>query len=209
MQVASIAELLSPYLGSSPLSEEQLQNISTYIDILQKWNSRVNLSSVRDPEQMVTRHFGESLFAATVLIPKDATGLMVFDVGSGAGFPGLPLKIYAPDITLKLIEAHNKKAVFLREVVRALEISGVEVLSARAEYVKEEADLVTMRAVEKFEQALRTAATLVRPGGRLGLLIGERQMAGAQKILPGTWSAPLQIPGSTGRVVAEWKRKAE
>src|SRR3989442_13306046 len=135
MQSDRIAELLQPFLPV-PLVESQLQAISTYIDILLRWNARINLTAVRQPEHIVTRHFGESLFAARHLFPNPrvrtdapAAGpqherserlpaLSVFDIGSGAGFPGLPLKIWAPEIHLTLIESNHKKASFLREVIR-------------------------------------------------------------------------------------------
>src|ERR1041384_6900386 len=140
MDEARIAELLQPFAGE--LAPEHLRQISTYIDILLKWNQKTNLTAVRDPEQVVLRHFGESLFAAKTLLAPDAA-LAVIDVGSVAGFPGLPLKLWAPRITLTLVEAHAKKATFLREVVRALAFGNVNVATARAETLKEEADLVS------------------------------------------------------------------
>src|SRR5947207_2678164 len=140
MQSHRIAELLQPFL-SAPLTDLQLENISTYIDILLRWNARINLTAVRQPEEIVTRHFGESLFAARHLFPQpeihDASGeprapkpsaasepsgdahtTSIIDVGSGAGFPGLPIKIRAPHTHLTLIESSQKKATFLREVSR-------------------------------------------------------------------------------------------
>ena len=116
-----IAELLQPFL-SAPLNDHQLQNISTYIDILLRWNAHMNLTAIRQPEEIVTRHFGESLFAArhlcsqpeigvdaaaaprppnpsTAFEPSAGAPTHLIDVGSGAGFPGLPIKIYAPKLT--------------------------------------------------------------------------------------------------------------
>lgn len=203
MEILRIAELLEPYLGPLQLSETQLQEISTYINILLKWNARMDLTAIRDPEQIVARHFGESFFAARHLLTPTA-GEDVFDVGSGAGFPGIPLKIYAPGIALTLIEAQNKKAVFLREVVRAAAYQNVQVIGTRAEVLEEKGQLVTMRAVEKFETILPVAANLVVPGGRLGLLIGERQLNVAQRLVLGTWECTALIPNSNSRVVATW-----
>src|SRR3989442_14834828 len=106
MQSDRIAELLQPFLPV-PLVESQLQAISTYIDMLLRWNARINLTAVRQPEEIVTRHFGESLFAARRLFPatmadnqppadhqRPTTNNRVIDVGSGAGFPGIPIKIW-------------------------------------------------------------------------------------------------------------------
>ena len=153
-----IAELLDPFLrapipgstDSALLSSAQLDSISTYIDILIRWNSRINLTAVRDPEEIVTRHFGESLYAARHLFcvgtapqacpersrrgcPAERSSASVADLGSGAGFPGLPIKLWAPHISLTLIESNHKKATFLREVTRALTLTDVNIQNARAE----------------------------------------------------------------------------
>lgn len=198
MEEQRIAELLAPFVDE--LAPERLRQISTYIDILLKWNEKTNLTAVRDPEQIVLRHFGESLFAAKALLAPDA-GLAVIDVGSGAGFPGLPLKLWAPRIRLTLVEAHAKKATFLREVVRALAFGNVNVVAARAETLQDQADLVTLRAVEKFDEILPTAARLVRPGGRLGLLIGTGQVGAAHQLPEFAWDAPHAVPQSRSRVL--------
>lgn len=212
MDAAEISRRLEPFVSPSRLSVEQLDHISTYIDILQKWNRKINLTSVRRPEEMVTRHFGESLFAARHLLrdqPLADPPLRVIDVGSGAGFPGLPMKIYAPAIHLTLIESNQRKAAFLREVIRGLKLGETEVFAGRAEDFAGRADLVTMRAVEKFERALSAAVALVAPRGRVALLIGARQVDAASQ--PGlVWEPALAIPGSSGRVLAvglnqEWQ----
>jgi 16S rRNA (guanine527-N7)-methyltransferase len=223
MEHARIAELLQPFLqtpiprtsldplsfqaGFSPeesavLTASQIENISTYIDLLLRWNARVNLTAVRDPEEIVTRHFGESLLAARYLFPSRHTNEDLTDFGSGAGFPGLPIKIWVPDLRLTLIESNHKKATFLREVVRKLAMTNVEVFSGRAEDYVGQADVVTLRAVERFEQAVPLAVRLVRPGGRLTLLIGEAQIGRARALAPSLeWSVPVGIPLSSSRVV--------
>lgn len=208
METARIAELLEPYIGAD-LSQQQFELISTYVDTLLKWNARLNLTAVRDPEEMVRRHFGESFFAARYLLTDATAAITAMDVGSGAGFPGIPLKLYAPHLSLRLVEAQNKKAVFLREVTRALQLTGVTVIGARAESVTTTAELVTMRAVEKFEAVLPIAARLVQPGGRLGLLVGERQVEAAREILGGEWAVSGTVPNSAGRVVAVWEKRPE
>src|SRR2546425_8322910 len=139
-----IAELPQPFLDpgaevsdGAALLPSQLRYISTYIDLLTRWNSRINLTAVRDPEEIVTRHFGESLFAARRLFPapmadsqppadhqRPTTNNRVIDVGSGAGFPGIPIKIWAPQVHLTLIESNQKKTTFLKAVVRALTLTG-------------------------------------------------------------------------------------
>jgi len=208
MDPARIAELLGPFTGDEDLPTEMLHQLRLYLDLLLRWNARVNLTAVRDSEQIVTRHFGESLFAARMLDLQAAGPIALADVGSGAGFPGIPIKLWAPHIELTLIESQNKKATFLREALRTLELDGAQVFGGRAEQSGQTADLVTLRAVERFERALPVAASLVRPGGRLCLLIGPSQTQSA-KVLSGeqwTWHDPLPIPLSTGRVIAIGQR---
>jgi 16S rRNA (guanine527-N7)-methyltransferase len=191
------------------LSPTQLQHISTYIDILLRWNARINLTAIRDPEEIVTRHFGESLLAARYLFPGSSSVTpvspvvkAVADVGSGAGFPGLPIKLWAPQISLTLIESNHKKVAFLREVTRALTLTDVNIQNTRAETITDTFDVVTLRAVERFDQILPTAAALVAPSGRLALLISAAQRDEAIAILPEyAWSAPSPIPHSRSRIL--------
>jgi len=224
MDPKRIAELLSPFVtkevspepkdlsfrtGSSPeesavLSPRQLDFIATYIDILLRWNARINLTAVRQSEEIVTRHFGESIFAARCLFPHPPTAAQhLIDLGSGAGFPGLPIKILLPELTLTLIEANQKKATFLREVVRATALENVTVFSGRGEsYTGERGDIVTLRAVEQFEKALPIATGLVAPHGRLALLIGNAQASKPKLLCPDfSWSDGIPVPRSNHRIV--------
>jgi 16S rRNA (guanine527-N7)-methyltransferase len=259
MTPARIAELLEPFLraplkssnpchsepakaGEEPavLSPAQLQDISTYIDILVRWNSRINLTAIRDPEDIVPRHFGESLFAARHLFPSGRAALQgrvtghekagalaptatandqrpflacpergegtndvrLADLGSGAGFPGLPIKLWAPSVSLTLIESNHKKAAFLREVTRSLTLTNVNIQNARAETLAATFDVVTLRAVERFEATLATAASLVSPTGHLALLISAAQQDQARALLPHlTWSNPAPVPNSRSRIL--------
>ena len=211
MDAPRIAHLLQSFLEEDVLSETQLHNISTYIDILQSWNARINLTAIRDPDEMVTRHFGESLFAARSLFPNraahSATSVKVLEVayiGSGAGFPGIPLKLWAPEISLTLIESNHKKATFLREVTRALTLTDINIQNTRAESLTAKRfDVVTLRAVEHFESTLPIAATLLNPNGRLALLIGSSQLPTAQASLSSlNWHKPMPVPTSKSRILA-------
>ncbi|HEY6307213.1 MAG TPA: 16S rRNA (guanine(527)-N(7))-methyltransferase RsmG [Candidatus Angelobacter sp.] len=199
MDSASIAGLLRPF---ATLSNEQLSRTSTYIDLLLKWNAKVNLTAVRRPEEIVTRHFGESFFAATQLLAVSRPETVI-DVGSGAGFPGLPLAMFAPAAQVTLIEANGRKAAFLNEAIAALELKNAKVVSQRAETYPGIANLVTMRAVEKFEKALPLALRLVGEGGRIALMIGSSQLATARALAGGvSWNEPLPVPGGHSRVLA-------
>jgi len=209
MEFARIAALLEPFLrgsayGSSAieLSEAQLSSMSIYIDVLLKWNAKINLTAIRNPDEIVTRHFGESLFAARHIFPDASAYANVIDVGSGAGFPGLPIKLWAQNIKLTLIESNNKKTTFLREVIRLLQLGNVEVFTGRAEVFPGTGDVVTLRAVERFDAALPTAFNLLKPEGTISLLIGEDQIAGAQGASPLVrWHAPVPLPNSQKRIL--------
>lgn len=210
MSAARIAELLKPFLGSHDPGPGLISSISIYIDILIRWNSRTNLTAIRDPDQIITRHFGESLFAARHLLPLDSSlsfvvsPLPVADIGSGAGFPGIPLKLWSPAIALTLIESNHKKATFLREITRALTLTDINIQTTRAEDLHDSRfGLVTLRAVERFETILPAAAALVAPGGRLALLIGASQFEQATTALPQlTWHPPQPVPLSSSRILA-------
>jgi 16S rRNA (guanine527-N7)-methyltransferase len=197
--VPSIENLLQPYL-SNPLSGEQVHLLQLFLELLLKWNAKINLTAIRNPDEIVRRHFGESLFAGEQLNLGGAKSLS--DLGSGAGFPGLPIKIVAPELQVTLIESQGKKVAFLREVIRTLKLENATVFASRAEESKLQAEIVTLRAVEKFESALEVASTLVSNGGRLALLIGANQTEVARKSLPTVaWQQPIAIPESRERVL--------
>jgi len=227
MNAARIAELLDPFLDAK-LAPEQLDRISIYIDLLLRWNARINLTAIREPGEIVTRHFGESLFAASRLLPvSGATAARpeqsrvaplvgeseaspeirdsqcVVDLGSGAGFPGIPLKIFSPQTAVTLIESNHKKATFLREVIHALTLTSIDVFPNRAEtYPRASASLVTLRAVERFDEILPVAQSLLAPAGRLALLIGESQAPIARQTLRSlAWSSPILLPESQSRAL--------
>ncbi len=223
MDTGQIASLLEPFL-EQPLDLPALQQISTYIDLLQRWNARINLTAIRREEEIVPRHFGESLFLARHLFPARSNDrgtdkltdhrplttdhcIRVLDIGSGAGFPALPLKIWAPQIQLKMIESNHKKATFLREVARALTLMNVDVITERAEVVAARPDfprteIVTLRAVESFEAVLPTAKSLLAPNGTLALLIGSAQASRLGALAGLRWQPPLPVPNSTQRVLS-------
>lgn len=195
----SLQDLLAPFIAQ-PLDAEKLHQLQLYLDLLLKWNSKINLTSIRDPEQIVQRHFGESLFCAEQLQLNTSSTLI--DFGSGAGFPGLPIKIAAPHLEVTLVDSQQKKVAFLRELIRKLQLEKVTVFAGRAEQSQLKSQIVTMRAVEKFETALPIASSLVEPGGRLALLIGSNQTSIAARALPSfEWQTPIPIPDSHQRVI--------
>ncbi len=196
METAAIAHLLEPFIE---LDETRLRAISTYIDLLLTWNARINLTAIREPGEIVQRHFGESLFAAKHLLEQKLPQTAV-DLGSGAGFPGVPFALLAPEVQVTLIESQQKKATFLKELIHTLGLKNVKVFSDRAENYPGTADLVMLRAVERFEQALRMAIRLTNEGGRVALMIGSGQVESARKLAPEVvWDSPVEIPCSLSR----------
>ncbi len=179
---SAIASLLTPYLSEVPASV--LPQLSTYLDLLMRWNERTNLTSIRDPEEIVRRHFGEGLFAAGHLDPDSTT---LLDFGSGAGFPGLPIALLRPDIQVTLAESQNKKATFLREVVRTLSLP-TEVWPNRVEAMPpaRQFHTVTLRAVDNMAAALAAAA----PRATHQLIL----LAGVAPALPLDFSPKALIP---------------
>jgi 16S rRNA (guanine527-N7)-methyltransferase len=167
-----------------------------------KWNARINLTAVRDPEEMITRHFGESFFCANHVFSAYEVESMI-DLGSGAGFPGIPFALWSPETQVTLIEANQKKATFLREIIFALELKSVKVFAGRADKFSEQANLVTMRAVESFEESLWAAIKLVEKGGKIGLMIGSSQIETARNLSNFVkWDDSVMIPGSQSRILA-------
>jgi 16S rRNA (guanine527-N7)-methyltransferase len=196
VETAAIAHLLEPFIE---LNESRLRAISTYIDLLLKWNARINLTAIREPSEIVQRHFGESLFAAKYLLDQQQPQTAI-DLGSGAGFPGVPFAMLATEVQVTLIESQQKKATFLKELVHALGLKNVKIFSDRAENYPNTADLVMLRAVEKFDQALPMAARLTKAGGRVALMIGSGQVEPAKRLVAELiWDNPVEVPCSLSR----------
>ncbi len=175
--------LLAPFLKAEP-ERDLLQKLELYLELLLRWNARTNLTAVRDEKGIVERHFGESLAVAELLAERiDLNNKVLCDFGSGAGFPGIPIALThsAPDVTL--IESQNKKATFLREVVRALSLSKCTVYPGRAEALRAEADIVTMRAVDRTGDMLAVAKSLLVPRGTFVIMVGNNQTVNLSDLL--------------------------
>ena len=183
-----IAELLQPYIAAPNNSgidwPRVYSQLAVYLDLLLKWNSRMNLTAIRSPEELVLRHFGESIFAglhlkcstgniAPLSLETNASGCeSLLDFGSGAGFPGLPIQILYPNLPVVLAESRQKKASFLREAVRSLGLP-TEIWANRVEEMPAARtfSVVTLRAVDEMEDAVWAASA--RSRGRL-LILGTR-----------------------------------
>ena len=188
----TIRELLEPYVAPIQLSDNLIAQVSEYLDLLIRWNSRLSLTSIRRPEEMVQRHFGESLFTAAILAERLPAGADLLDYGSGPGFPGLPLQMLLPEVRVTVAESQAKKVAFLREVIRTLGLSA-EVWPRRVEEMPPERrfNAVTMRAVERMASTIEHAAARLCEGGWLAALVGSGiEVPGADQ---------FKVPGSEQR----------
>ncbi len=189
LSAARIAQAVEE-AGLNPLPMGVAEKFSQYYELLEKWNSKLNLTAIRDPEEALRRHFVECIFCAQRL-PAGITSLL--DYGSGAGFPGIPIALCRPEIHVTLAESQGKKASFLREAVRSLAIDA-EVYTGRVEDTPADQsfDAVSLRAVDKMHAAIENAACRVNRGGWLVLLVSAGKVA-----LPAGYSGrDLPIPGS-------------
>ncbi|HXY01689.1 MAG TPA: 16S rRNA (guanine(527)-N(7))-methyltransferase RsmG [Candidatus Limnocylindrales bacterium] len=181
------------------VNEEQVSSIQQYIKILLQWNEKLNLTAIRDPLDILHRHFCESMFAA-VAVPISSGRLA--DIGSGGGFPGLPLKIMCPEIELSLVESNLKKGTFLAEVIRELELVNARVLINRYEELSEALapqDYVCSRALGEFGPFLDWAASEPLSARRVVLWIGGRDLDEVRKSPHWEWLEPIAVPQSLRR----------
>jgi 16S rRNA (guanine527-N7)-methyltransferase len=181
------------------LNDVQVEQIQQYTKTLWAWNDKVNLTAIRDPLEVLYRHFCESMFGSA-LLPVENCRLA--DVGSGGGFPGLPLKIIRPDLQLCLVESNVKKATFLAELIRELRLTDARVLVSRYEELGEEIaplDVVCSRALGDFPNFLAWAASPSVSAKQVLLWLGGRDLDEVRAQPSWTWSEPVSIPKSLQR----------
>jgi 16S rRNA (guanine527-N7)-methyltransferase len=187
--------------GHPPLDAETGQKFAAYLALLQKWNARTNLTSIRDEEGIRSRHFLESILCARSL-PENINSLL--DFGSGAGFPGIPIALIRRDLSVTLAESQHKKAAFLREAARVLGLE-VAVHSGRAETLTDRFDCVTLRAVDDMPQAIAAAIRLLDPQGWLAILTTyedtPEMQHQAQNLSNFNWKLPLPLARGTKRIL--------
>jgi 16S rRNA (guanine527-N7)-methyltransferase len=190
-----------------PVDSQQVILIQQYIKILLRWNEKLNLTAIRDPLEILYRHFCESMFAASA-IPVDKGRLA--DIGSGPGFPGIPLKIIRPELELCLVESNIKKGTFLAEVVRELQLTNSRVLISRYEELGEEVaplNYVCSRAVGEFGPFLEWAGSNQVQAHKVVLWIGGRDLDEVRKKKNWDWREPILIPKSLQRYLLVGEKK--
>lgn len=178
--------------GICGLSDAQITLLESHYNALRHWNEKMNLTAIRDAETIVIRHYCESLFLGTVL-PEGS--LAVADIGSGAGFPGVPLVVIRPGYRMTLVESNTRKAVFLRESTRGW--ANVAVEARRAEDIEGRYDLLVSRAVAT-KDVMRLVPSLAPA---VALLVGSEDEAKLLKIKNIKWDEPVPLPWGERRVV--------
>jgi 16S rRNA (guanine(527)-N(7))-methyltransferase RsmG len=188
------AELFEKELRSwLTLSEIQVRCLWQHYEILLRWNDRINLTSIPPGDEMVIRHYCESLFfGAHMLVASEVASIL--DLGSGAGFPGVPIGILRPTWKITLLESHQRKAVFLRESSRGL--PNISVLARRAESVHGQFDWLVSRGVDPKE----VLKNVPRLAPCVGLMLGEDDFSGIQSLSDIAWSNLVRLPWGDRRL---------
>jgi 16S rRNA (guanine527-N7)-methyltransferase len=173
------------------LSDIQIAQLYEHYVLLERWNKKINLTTVEPGPQMVIRHYCESLLFAVHLVANCGS---IADIGSGAGFPGVPLAILKPECRVTLVESHQRKAVFLREATRTLE--NVSVVARRAEDLAANFDCVVSRAVKPRD----IMALVPRLARMIGLMLGEDDFLEIKPSKHVAWSEPVRLPWGDRRI---------
>jgi 16S rRNA (guanine527-N7)-methyltransferase len=168
--------LIREFAPYGSLTVEQIDALEAHYQLLTQWNSRLNLTRIESVEDAVRLHYCESLFVGTKL---PAGSLRIVDVGSGAGFPGIPIAVLRPEFNVTLVESHQRKSVFLREASRNL--PNVLVVTDRAENLKAEFDWVVSRAVSPGD------VLKLQIANNLALLVGSEEIPGLDRREPMPW----------------------
>ena len=199
LSLGEVANALAPF--GVRLSDAQLLAIARYVELLLIWNQSLDLTTICDPVEVVSRHFGESIFAASV-IPMHFGRLA--DVGSGAGFPGMPLKIAFPDLNVALLEPNRKKCAFLAEVKGELGLAGVDIVRSGYEEFfasSQRFDFICSRALGNYRRLLRWARTVLGSEGCVILWLGVDDSVIVARTRDWRWEIPVSIPESRRRVL--------
>jgi 16S rRNA (guanine527-N7)-methyltransferase len=194
-----VRKFLAPF--GLPLTSEEMKRLQVYLDLLLRWNTKINLTAIRSIEECVTRHFGESLYLVRFV---ELEGRLL-DIGSGAGFPGLALKITSPNLQVTLLEPVGKKRAFLKEVARACEMDLVEVRPERlGEFVRQQMgneqrqrfDVATSRAVGGLAGLIPEVVECLEHDASLYLWLSHARREEVRRASKGliAWNTPIPLP---------------
>jgi 16S rRNA (guanine527-N7)-methyltransferase len=193
------------HAGLAPLDGVTGEQFAQYLSLIMRWNGRLNLSSIRNEDGILSRHFVESIACARAL-PVGISTLL--DFGSGAGLPGIPIALCRPEISVVLAESQGKKAAFLQEALRTLALKAA-VHAGRAEQLGNKFGCVALRAVDRMPHAVKAARPLVGPAGWLALMTTRSDLAQLQNAAGSefSWPTVVQLPGAAQRLLALGARK--
>lgn len=208
-----VRELLAPF--GLPLTSDQMKRLQVYLELLLRWNTKINLTAIRSLDECVTRHFGESLYLMRFV---ELEGRLL-DIGSGAGFPGLALKIASPNLQVTLLEPVGKKRAFLKEVIRACEMDLVEVRSERlGEIVRQQMgneqrqrfEVATSRAVGGLAGLIPEVVECLEQSASLYLWLSHAQREEVRRASKGliAWNTPIPLPLARSREIWRGSRQA-
>lgn len=185
--------------GLERLDSSRLTQFESYLALILKWNQRMNLTAIRDRDTILDRHFVECIVCARAMPPDIST---VLDFGSGAGLPGIPIAICRPDIKITLAESQTKKAAFLSEAVRTLDLNA-EVFSGRGETLNAVYDCVALRAVDQMDKSVRLATDLVGRRGWLAVMTTEQARESVTRSVGEQffWNNVFPLPGSQQGII--------
>jgi 16S rRNA (guanine527-N7)-methyltransferase len=195
----TIEAALTPYLVTT--SALLCDQIRTYIELLLRWNQKISLTTVTNPADVLRFHFGESLFAVATIPIRHGR---LADVGSGAGFPAVPIRMVSEHLDIVLIESNQKKATFLAEIVRELHLKDVDVRRCRMEDVDlrdEKIDFVTARALGIDDAFLNWSRSSLSSDGSVVLWLGDADAAKISQKSGWKWTDPIRLPQSDKRAI--------
>lgn len=189
-----------PGFGLEALTEKQLDRLAKHYEMMREWNRHINLTRIVEPKEAARLHYADSLFGS--LFIEDSKTLL--DIGSGAGFPAIPLAILRPDISVTALESNQKKAVFLFEAKDALELSNLNIARARLEeFDPSSFDLLASRALDRAEDILRPLVKRLSRPQRLMLYCGPDLIESLERFTPASYRIERHaVPQSEERFVA-------
>ncbi|HVF92257.1 MAG TPA: 16S rRNA (guanine(527)-N(7))-methyltransferase RsmG [Blastocatellia bacterium] len=190
--------------GLEPLTENQLDRLAKHYEMMREWNRHVNLTRIVEPREAARLHYADSLFGARFIGDAKA----VLDIGSGAGFPAIPLAVLRPDLAVTALEANHKKSVFLFEAKDALELPNLDIARSRLEeFDWSSFDLLASRALDRAEDALRPLVKRLEHPQRLMLYCGPDLIESLAGFAPSAYRIERHaIPQSDERFVAVFAR---